>query len=52
MLTSLEFDGATKFVEKTMLATTETSPAPPQLGGSLYPTSFYGSVLLKKDKPI
>ena len=40
MLISLEFDGATKSVEKTMLATTETSPAPLQLGGSLYPMGF------------
>ena len=52
MLISLEFDGATKSVEKTMLATTETSPAPLQLGGSLYPMGFSGPVLLKKDKPI
>ncbi len=30
MLTSLEFDGTTKSVEKTILATTETYPAAPQ----------------------
>ena len=35
-----------------MLATTETSPAAPQVVGTLYQLDLGGSVLLKRHKPI